>query len=120
MITSCTSLIPGSLNIVFNSKASIIDLNPLAPVFLFIAFLAISEIASSLKINFAFSNSKKAINKKTGARGLRSIIEALLLKTMFKLPTMDDIQEVVVNASVVKNNSEPILTHSKTKKTSAA
>ena len=69
---------------------------------------AISEIA------------KKAINKKTGARGLRSIIEALLLKTMFKLPTMDDIQEVVVNASVVKNNSEPILTHSKTKKTSAA
>ena len=44
---------------------------------------AISEIA------------KKAINKKTGARGLRSIIEALLLKTMFKLPTMDDIQEVV-------------------------
>ncbi len=69
---------------------------------------AISEIA------------KKAINKKTGARGLRSIIEALLLKTMFKLPAMDDIQEVVVNASVVKNNSEPIITHSKTKKTSAA
>jgi len=63
---------------------------------------------------------KKAINKKTGARGLRSIIEALLLKTMFTLPTMDDIQEVTVSASVVKNNSEPIITHSKTKKTSAA
>ena len=63
---------------------------------------------------------KKAINKKTGARGLRSIIEALLLKTMFKLPGMTDVQEVVVNGSVVKNNSEPIISVSKNKKTSAA
>ena len=69
---------------------------------------AISEIA------------KKAINKKTGARGLRSIIEALLLKTMFKLPAMNDINEVIVNASVVKNNSQPIITHTKSKKISAA
>ena len=63
---------------------------------------------------------KKAINKKTGARGLRSIIEALLLKTMFKLPAMDDIEEVVVNESVVKNNSEPLIIHSRSKKTSVA
>ena len=63
---------------------------------------------------------KKAINKKTGARGLRSIIEALLLKTMFKLPAMTDIDEVVVNKSTVKNNSEPIITHTKNKKISAA
>jgi ATP-dependent Clp protease ATP-binding subunit ClpX len=63
---------------------------------------------------------KKAINKKTGARGLRSIIEALLLKTMFKLPTMENVEEVVVNESVVKNNREPLIIHSKTKKTSAA
>ena len=69
---------------------------------------AISEIA------------KKAINKKTGARGLRSIIEALLLKTMFKLPAMNDVDEVIINESVVKNNGEPIITHSKSKKTSAA
>jgi len=63
---------------------------------------------------------KKAITKKTGARGLRSIIEALLLKTMFKLPAMEDIDEVVINAAVVKSGNEPIITHSKTKKTSAA
>jgi len=63
---------------------------------------------------------KKAINKKTGARGLRSIIEALLLKTMFKLPAMDDVEEVVINESVVKNNSEPLIIHSRSKKTSAA
>ena len=63
---------------------------------------------------------KKAINKKTGARGLRSIIEALLLKTMFKLPAMDDIEEVLVNESVVKNNREPLIIHSKSKKASVA
>jgi len=63
---------------------------------------------------------KKAINKKTGARGLRSIIEALLLKTMFKLPAMDDVEEVIINQSVVKSYSEPLIIHSKNKKTSAA
>ena len=55
------SPIAGSLNIVFNSKDSIIDLNPLAPVFLFIAFFAISKIASSLNVNFVFSNSKSLL-----------------------------------------------------------
>ena len=69
---------------------------------------AISEIA------------KKAINKKTGARGLRSILESLLLKTMFKLPTMVDVEEVIINGTVVRNTQEPIFIHSKTKKTSAA
>ena len=59
-------------------------------------------------------------NKKTGARGLRSIIESLLLKTMFKLPTMNDVSEVIINSSVVKNNSEPIIIHTKNKKISAA
>ena len=63
---------------------------------------------------------KKAIKKKTGARGLRSIIEALLLKTMFKLPTMTDISEVIINKSTVKDGSEPLIIHSKDKKTSAA
>ena len=63
---------------------------------------------------------KKAISKKTGARGLRSIIEAILLKTMFKLPTMENVSEVIVDQSVVKNNSEPLIIHSKNKKPTAA
>ena len=63
---------------------------------------------------------KKAIHKKTGARGLRSIIEYLLLKTMFKLPTMEDVVQVIVDQSVVKNNSEPLIIHGKSKTTSAA
>ena len=63
---------------------------------------------------------KKAIRKKTGARGLRSIIEALLLKTMFKLPTMENVKEVVIDQSVVKNKGEPLIIYSKNKKISAA
>ena len=63
---------------------------------------------------------RKAINKKTGARGLRSIIEFLLLKTMFKLPMMNDVEEVIINETVVKNSSEPLFIHSKTKKTDVA
>ena len=63
---------------------------------------------------------KKAIHKKTGARGLRSIIEYLLLKTMFKLPTMEDVVQVIVDQSVVKNNSEPHIIYAKSKTTSAA
>ena len=63
---------------------------------------------------------KKAVHKKTGARGLRSIIESLLLKTMFKLPTMEDVVQVIVEQSVVKNNSEPLIIHAKSKTTSAA
>ena len=63
---------------------------------------------------------KKAIHKKTGARGLRSIIENLLLKTMFKLPTMEDVVQVIVDQTVVKNNSEPLIIHAKSKTTSAA
>ena len=63
---------------------------------------------------------KKAINKKTGARGLRSIIETLLLKTMFKLPAMENVDQVIIDKQVVKNNNEPLIIHSKGKKTSAA
>ena len=63
---------------------------------------------------------KRAITKKTGARGLRSIIEALLLKTMFKLPTMENVQEVIIDKSVVKNNTQPLIIHNKNKETSAA
>ena len=51
---------------------------------------------------------QKAIERKTGARGLRSIVEGLLLDTMFDLPTEGDIAEVVVDADVVAGRKEPI------------
>ena len=66
----------------------------------------------------------KAINKKTGARGLRSILENILLKTMFELPGQDNIEEVIVDTSAAKGTTQPLIVHSKNKsksdKTSAA
>ena len=58
----------------------------------------------------------KAINKKTGARGLRSILENILLKTMFDLPGQENIEEVIVDIGSVKGEYEPIIVHSKNKK----
>ncbi len=56
---------------------------------------------------------QKAISKKTGARGLRSILENILLKTMYDLPSQNDIEEVIVDASAAKGQSQPILVHTK-------
>jgi len=55
---------------------------------------------------------KRAIKRKTGARGLRSIMEDILLDTMFDLPSMDDVEEVVVNEEVVNSDASPLLVHS--------
>jgi ATP-dependent Clp protease ATP-binding subunit ClpX len=51
---------------------------------------------------------KKAIERKTGARGLRSILEAILLDTMFELPSMVDVTEVVIDKDVVEGRKEPV------------
>ena len=58
----------------------------------------------------------KATSKKTGARGLRSILENILLKTMFDLPSQENVEEVIVDSNSVKGNSQPILVHSKNTK----
>jgi ATP-dependent Clp protease ATP-binding subunit ClpX len=52
---------------------------------------------------------QKAMSRKTGARGLRSIVEAILLDTMYDLPSMDNVVKVVIDESVVKGESAPIL-----------
>jgi len=51
---------------------------------------------------------KRAIERKTGARGLRSIMEAILLETMFDLPGLDGVQEVVISAEVVEGKARPL------------
>ena len=55
----------------------------------------------------------KAISKKTGARGLRSILENILLKTMFELPSLENVEEVIVDSGAAKGLSQPIIVHSK-------
>ena len=51
----------------------------------------------------------KAMERKTGARGLRSILEAVLLQTMYDLPSTDGVSKVVIDESVIKGESEPML-----------
>ena len=68
----------------------------------------------------------KAISKKAGARGLRSILENILLKIMYDLPSQENVEEVIIDISTVKGHSQPIIVHSnnnikdKTDKSSAA
>ena len=64
---------------------------------------------------------KRAIERKTGARGLRSILEDILLDTMFELPGMDSVTEVVVNEEAVGPGAKPLMIHADdAKKGSAA
>ena len=62
---------------------------------------------------------KKALARKTGARGLRSIMEAILLDSMYDLPTFEGVEEVVINEEVVEGNAEPLLVHAKKAKQTA-
>jgi ATP-dependent Clp protease ATP-binding subunit ClpX len=58
---------------------------------------------------------KRAIARKTGARGLRSILEDILLNTMFELPSLENVTEVVVNEEAARNEGEPLIVYSETK-----
>ena len=60
---------------------------------------AVSEIAT------------RAIKRKTGARGLRTILEELLLDTMFDLPSSETAKKVVLDASVVNGENDPYIIH---------
>jgi ATP-dependent Clp protease ATP-binding subunit ClpX len=59
---------------------------------------------------------KRAIERKTGARGLRSILEEILLDTMFDLPGLDEVTEVVVNEEAVSSESNPLMIYAESKK----
>ena len=63
---------------------------------------------------------KKAISKKTGARGLRSILEGILLKTMFILPELENVLKVTVDKSAATGDTDPIVTYGKKQSTSVA
>ncbi len=69
-------------------------------------------------VNLTFSEdalgaiSKKAIARKTGARGLRSILEGNLLDSMFELPSLDQVEEVVINSEVVEGRAKPLYIYS--------
>ena len=57
---------------------------------------------------------KKAMERKTGARGLRSIIERILMETMYKVPSESNLQKVVLDASVIQGDNEPLMVYEST------
>ncbi len=59
---------------------------------------------------------KRAIARKTGARGLRSIMEGILLDTMYDLPSYEGVEEVVINGEVVNGQAKPLLIYADRKK----
>ena len=63
---------------------------------------------------------KLAIKRKTGARGLRSILEDLLLDTMFELPSLDNVSEVVIDKAVVEKKKAPLMMYQYSKKSNKA
>lgn len=72
-----------------------------------------------VKLTFSKSALKsiasQAVNRGTGARGLRSILESILLNLMFDLPGQEGVEEVVINSSVVEGKSEPLITYAEKK-----
>ncbi len=73
----------------------------------------------SVKLSFTDdamrSIARKAIKRKTGARGLRSILEGNLLDTMFDLPTLEGVEEIVINGEVVEGNVQPLYIYAERK-----
>jgi ATP-dependent Clp protease ATP-binding subunit ClpX len=63
---------------------------------------------------------QKAILRKTGARGLRSIMETVLLDTMYDLPSLDGVDEVVINREVIEGRAQPLYVHGERKEGIAA
>ena len=61
------------------------------------------------------SIAKKAIERKTGARGLRSIMEAILLDTMFELPALEGVEEVVISGEVAEGKARPLYIYAERK-----
>ena len=62
---------------------------------------------------------RKALKRKTGARGLRTIVENILLDTMYELPSQDNVRKVVVDESVVEHGTEPFLIYDNTQPAAA-
>ena len=71
----------------------------------------LEDVALTFTDDALVAIAKRAIDRKTGARGLRSILEDILLDTMFDIPGMDSVEEVVVNEEAVTSPAAPLISH---------
>ncbi|KAE8177989.1 ATP-dependent protease ATP-binding subunit ClpX [Photobacterium carnosum] len=84
------------------------------------ALLALENVELEFRDEALIAIAKKAMARKTGARGLRSIVEAVLLDTMYELPSQDGVSKVVIDESVINGESEPLLIFENTETQEAA
>ncbi len=84
------------------------------------ALFAIEETELEFRDDALHAIAKKAMDRKTGARGLRSIVEAVLLDTMYDLPSTEDVSKVVIDETVIKGESNPILIYDSADKKAAS
>ena len=70
---------------------------------------AMEDVALEFEEGALRSIARLAMERKTGARGLRSIVERALLETMYVLPNLKDVKKVVITADVIDKNQQPIL-----------
>ncbi|HSG52703.1 MAG TPA: ATP-dependent protease ATP-binding subunit ClpX [Rheinheimera sp.] len=75
----------------------------------FAALFAMEDVELEFREDALKAIAQKAMERKTGARGLRSIVEGVLLDTMYDLPSMQDVTKVVIDETVIRGESEPIL-----------
>ena len=80
------------------------------------ALFEMDEVTLEFRDDALKAIARRAIERKTGARGLRSILENILMDTMFDIPTNSDIDSVVINEDVVVSNAAPLLVHSSVSK----
>ena len=76
---------------------------------------AYDDIELEIEDDALIEIAKKAIKQKTGARGLRSILESILMDTMFSVPSDGSIAKVTVTADCVINKTQPVLTNRRNK-----
>jgi len=84
------------------------------------ALLALEGVELEFREDALTAIAAKAMSRKTGARGLRSIVEQVLLETMYDLPSIEGVVKCVIDDSVIKGESDPILMYENQSKTAAS
>ena len=76
------------------------------------ALFSLEDVELEFREDALIAMAKKAMQRKTGARGLRSIVEAVLLDTMYDLPSIENVSKVVVDENVIKGEAKPLIIYS--------
>ena len=84
------------------------------------ALFKMENVDISFTLEALHAIAKKALKRKIGARGLRSILENILLDTMYELPSLEGVKQVVVDENVILNEGKPVLVYADDEKRSEA